>query len=135
ARQVPPHGLPALRRGTAAERVAIPPSERCRSEIRAGHRAGRKGGKRSRYHFSEAATGLLEMQLLHVRTVLDADITLGRPGVSLPAALARKYPNARLEWGWQYVFPASRYSKEPRTRRAFRHHAYPSSLEKAIRKA
>ncbi len=94
-----------------------------------------KGGKDRVTMFPEAATGLLEMQLLHVRTVLDADITLGRPGVSLPAALARKYPNARLEWGWQYVFPASRYSKEPRTRRAFRHHAYPSSLEKAIRKA
>jgi len=25
----------------------------------------------------------------------------------LPDALARKYPNAGREWGWQWVFPAS----------------------------
>jgi len=25
---------------------------------------------------------------------------LGEPGVSLPTAIARKYPNAATEWGW-----------------------------------
>jgi integrase len=31
---------------------------------------------------------------------------LREPGVALPAALARKYPHASTEWGWQWVFPA-----------------------------
>jgi hypothetical protein len=26
---------------------------------------------------------------------------LGEPGVSLPTAIARKYPSAATEWGWQ----------------------------------
>jgi hypothetical protein len=32
---------------------------------------------------------------------------LGEPGVSLPTALARKYPNAATQWSWQWVFPAN----------------------------
>jgi hypothetical protein len=34
--------------------------------------------------------------------LLEFDIAESRSGVSLPAALARKYPNARLDWAWQY---------------------------------
>lgn len=94
-----------------------------------------KGSKDRVTMFPKTATQRFERQLLHALTVLDSDITLGLPGVSLPAALARKFPNARLDWAWQYVFPSSRYSKEPRTGRTFRHHAYPSSLEKAVKKA
>jgi len=36
--------------------------------------------------------------------------------VELPYALERKYPNAHLEWGWQYVFPAPQPSRDPRSR-------------------
>jgi len=32
----------------------------------------------------------------------------GAGGVELPGALARKYPDADREWGWQWVFPATR---------------------------
>ena len=78
---------------------------------------------------------LVKRQLLQVRALLEDDRFEGRSGVSLPAALVRKYPRAGLEWAWQYVFPASRYAEEPTSGRLFRHHAYPSSLEKALRKA
>jgi integrase len=37
----------------------------------------------------------------------DAEKNLGC--VVLPNALDRKYPNAGQEWGWQWVFPATRY--------------------------
>ena len=30
-----------------------------------------------------------------------------------PDALARKYPTAPKQWGWQYVFPAARRSVDP----------------------
>jgi len=35
--------------------------------------------------------------------------------VELPYALERKYPNAKYEWGWQYVFPAKNVSIDPRS--------------------
>ncbi len=37
----------------------------------------------------------------------------GRAAVSLPRALARKYPGAATEWGWRYVFPAAQPSRAP----------------------
>jgi hypothetical protein len=40
----------------------------------------------------------------------------------LPFALARKYPSAACEWGWQYVFPSATRSLDPRDRVERRHH-------------
>ncbi|MGV6808590.1 MAG: integron integrase [bacterium] len=54
-------------------------------------------------------------------------------GVYLPDALARKYPNAGKELKWQYVFPASRLSADPRTGKIRRHHLHETSLQKAVR--
>jgi len=61
--------------------------------------------------------------------------------VYLPGALARKFPNAPREWPWQYVFPSSRVSLDPRAagkdgepiRR--RHHIDESALQLAVKKA
>lgn len=36
------------------------------------------------------------------------DLERGAGWVELPNGLARKYPNAGREWGWQWVFPATR---------------------------
>jgi integrase len=55
----------------------------------------------------ESVVGPLGDQLAAARRVHDADVAAGFGRVSLPSALARKYPSAPLEWGWQYVFPAS----------------------------
>ena len=35
-----------------------------------------------------------------------ADLAAGHGQVWLPEGLARKYPQAPKEWGWQWVFPA-----------------------------
>lgn len=59
----------------------------------------------------------------------------GRGAVSLPDALVRKYPAAAQEWSWQYLFPARADSVDPRSERRCRHHADPSSLQKAVRAA
>jgi integrase len=53
----------------------------------------------------------------------------------LPAALARKYPNADREWGWQWVFPASRLSTDPRSGERRRHHLHESVLQRAVHAA
>ena len=62
----------------------------------------------------------------------------GRGGfgeVYLPDALSRKYPNASREWSWQYVFPSSKLSVDPRSCQTRRHHAHESGLQKAMKKA
>jgi len=43
--------------------------------------------------------------------------------------------NANKEWGWQYVFPATRISTDPRTGIRRRHHIYETILQKAVKKA
>jgi integron integrase len=79
---------------------------------------------------------LLEGQLEKVKWIYAADMKAQLPGVSMPSlALARKYPNAGREWSWQYLFPASRYSREPRTGEQLRHHVQPSNIQKAVRRA
>jgi integron integrase len=77
----------------------------------------------------------LQEHLRHVKTVHDSDLAQGYGSVYLPYALERKYPNAHREWIWQYVFPASKRSKDPRTGAVRRHHVHESGLQKAVRKA
>jgi integrase len=55
--------------------------------------------------------------------------------VYLPFALDRKYPSAGREWVWQYVFPSSRISTDPRSGVVRRHHMHESGLQKAIKQA
>lgn len=56
-------------------------------------------------------------------------------GVWMPSALAKKYPNAAYEVGWQYLFPATRLSFEPQTEHLRRHHVDETSINKCIRAA
>jgi integrase len=73
--------------------------------------------------------------VLWMRRLHESDLQAGFNGVSLPFALARKYPNAPRELAWQYVFPSRGYAKDPRTGILFRHHAHPDTLQRAIKKA
>ena len=56
----------------------------------------------------------------------------GRGRTSLPEALERKYPRAPYEWKWQFLFPAPRYSKDPRTGLLRRHHLNEGVLQRAV---
>lgn len=57
------------------------------------------------------------------------------PAPPLPHALSRKYPNAALEWGWQWLFPATRVGQDPETHRRVRHHLHETVLQRAVRQA
>jgi integron integrase len=59
----------------------------------------------------------------------------GHGGVELPSAIERKYPNAYLAWGWQYVFPARSPSRDPRTGTWRRHHILESTVQRQIASA
>ena len=78
---------------------------------------------------------LLREHLQHIRHIHEDDLAKGYGSVYLPFALERKYPNADREWLWQYVFPATRLSTDPRTGITRRHHINESSLQKAVRRA
>ncbi|MCQ4323228.1 tyrosine-type recombinase/integrase, partial [Stutzerimonas stutzeri] len=56
----------------------------------------------------------LRLHLERVRAQHRVDLLVGLGEVYLPFALARKYPSAPREWAWQYMFPASRLSIDPR---------------------
>ena len=60
---------------------------------------------------------------------------LNEPGVWLPTAIARKYPNAAANWGWQWVFPAGSLCKDPYTGWPIRHHQHEKILQRAVQAA
>lgn len=74
----------------------------------------------------------LQRHLRHVKLTHEDDLAAGLGAVYLPYALARKYPNAAKDWLWQYVFPASERSVDPREGVERRHHADESGLQKAV---
>ncbi|TCJ12764.1 integron integrase [Parasulfuritortus cantonensis] len=77
----------------------------------------------------------LQAHLKVVKAQHDADLLAGRGEVWLPDALAVKYPNASRTLGWQYVFPASGFSVDPRSGAVRRHHVDDKRVQRAVRKA
>jgi hypothetical protein len=75
----------------------------------------------------------LTAHLGRVRRLHASDVAAGFGRVLLPDALARKYPNADREWGWQWVFPATTISADPRSGERRRHHQHETVPQRAIR--
>ncbi|MBA4190391.1 MAG: integron integrase [Planctomycetaceae bacterium] len=73
---------------------------------------------------------LTDRQQTHTR---DLARDLGR--APLPDALARKFPNADHEWGWQWVFPATSHYTDRKTGVRHRHHLHESVVSRAVRQA
>jgi len=84
---------------------------------------------------SQSVAPVLILHMRKVRAIWEQDVSSGRGDVELPYALARKYPKAAWEWGWQYVFPAAGFSTDPRTGRVGRHHIYETSIQRAVKAA
>ena len=77
----------------------------------------------------------LRDQVASAQRLHEMDVRAGSGVVSMPLALARKYPSAAREWCWQYVFPADRRSMDPRTNIIGRHHVSDQSFQRAMREA
>ena len=82
-----------------------------------------------------AAKATLTAHLARAREQHQADLRYGAGWVELPNALARKYPNAGRDWGWQWVFPATRFYVERVTGHRRRHHLHESVLQRAVKDA
>jgi integron integrase len=57
------------------------------------------------------------------------------PGVSLPNALKRKYPEAHVSWAWQWVFPSRSFCKDPYDGTIVRHHIHPKTVQRTVQQA
>jgi len=77
----------------------------------------------------------LKAHLIKVKQLHERDLADGYGDVYLPNALARKYPNAGREWCWQYVFPSTNRSPDPRSGAVHRHHLDETVLQRAVKQA
>ena len=77
----------------------------------------------------------LQRQLAKAKLLHAEDLAAGYGDVYLPYAFARKDPHAGTSWEWQYVFPASKRSIDPRSGRERRHHMSETVLQKAVKYA
>jgi integron integrase len=94
-----------------------------------------KGDKDRVTRLPEVARHPLLIHWERVRQLHQRDGVEGFGRVYLPDALARKYPNADRDWGWQYVFPASARSRDPRSGAIRRHHRDESVIQRAVKEA
>ena len=83
----------------------------------------------------DSLVSALKSQVEIARTIHQKDLREGFGEVSLPYALAKKYPNAPKEFAWQYVFPSTVRSIDPISKRTKRHHLDVSIAQKAVRRA
>jgi hypothetical protein len=74
----------------------------------------------------------IQQHLQDVRALHARDLEAGAGSVYLPYALERKYPHANRAWVWQYVFPAAKLSRDPRTGMVRRHHTHEQVLQRAV---
>jgi hypothetical protein len=73
--------------------------------------------------------------LADVRRLHERDLARGFGRVVLPFALERKFPNAAIDWRWQFVFPAGRIYRAPRFGPPSRYHLHESVVQKAVAEA
>jgi integron integrase len=83
----------------------------------------------------ESLVDPLRIRVTRLREIHDAAAKAGFGGVELPHALHRKYPRAHLDFGWQYVFPASHPTRDPRSGAWRRHHLHEQSMQRKMREA
>ena len=97
-----------------------------------------RGGKGDRDRVTvlpERFKGALLHHLAAVRQQHERDLAEGAGWVELPGALGLKYPHAGREWGWQWVFPATRVYDDRSTGQRRRHHLHETVMQRAFREA
>jgi integron integrase len=94
-----------------------------------------KGGKDRITILPDRYKDSLLHQLHEVRAIYLDDVKRGFGEVYIWPSLARKYKNVSKEWIWQYVFPSSKLSVDPRSGKTRRHHIDTSVLQRHVKKA
>lgn len=94
-----------------------------------------KGAKDRITMLPQSVVPPLQAHLRERRALFEDDLAKGMASVYLPDALDRKYVNAAVDWGWQYIFVAGSYSVDPRSGVERRHHLDEKLLQRAMKKA
>ncbi len=116
-----------------------------------------KGGEDRVVPFPLVARAEMPTWLSRVKRIHEKDLADGFGSVYLPDSIAKKFPGADREWGWQYVFPGEHRSHDPRGSEANRprrpasasppppptpsgqperrHHLHETVIQRALRKA
>lgn len=94
-----------------------------------------KGNKDRRTILPNSIASRLKIHMEKGRTLHLDDLADGFGEVYLPDQLAKKFPDASRSWEWQYLFPASRRSADPVTKKMMRHHIEETHIQREIKKA
>lgn len=103
---------------------------RCELIVRGG-----KGDKDRRTMIPHALIPDIREQREFALALHAEDLAMGQGRVWLPHALDRKYPRAPSDPGWQYLFPARRISRDPRSGKTGRHHWSETSVQRAVKQS
>ena len=96
---------------------------------------GAKGGKDRVVMIPKKIEAALKVHHARVLDLHKKDVAEGFGQVYIPEALARKFPKAETDAGWQYFFPSKERSVDPRSGKTMRHHVLESGLQKAVKLA
>jgi len=77
----------------------------------------------------------LKIQVQKVKELHQKDLNDGFGSVYIPYALERKFPKAKSETKWQYIFPMNKISTDPRSGEQRRHHILDVTLSRNIKNA
>jgi len=91
-----------------------------------------KGDKDRVTLLPESLKEALHEQSKRVEKLHQRDSEDGFGEVYIPYALAKKYPSAARELGWQYLFPATVIGRDPRSGILRRHHLHDTTLRKHV---
>lgn len=94
-----------------------------------------KGAKDRRTVLPSSLVERLQREIARSRVLNEADLAEGFGEARLPFALARKYPAAGRDFGWQYVFPSGKRSRDPLDGTTRRHHFDDAILARALKRA
>jgi integron integrase len=94
-----------------------------------------KGDKDRRTMLPSRLREELTEHLTTVQQIHRRDLAEGWGLVSLPHALAAKYPQSGKQWGWQWVFPQANRWKNSETGEEGRHHLDPSLVQRSVHEA
>ena len=97
-------------------------------------RAG-KGGQDRRAVLPQSLKESLSGYLAVLQATWQDEQNEQRLPTTMPQAMERKFPVAPFEWEWQYLFPASRPSIDPRDGRVKRHHFLADTFQRAVKRA
>ena len=94
-----------------------------------------RGGKGGRDRVTMLPDTLIDPLLLQtdrVRAMHRRDRAAGRGAVALPGGFHIKSPSAPFDVRWQWVFPATRFYRDPASGRWVRHHLHQTVVQRAV---